>query len=214
MKVFSTSKYVVGQVYGPEGLGKLSAGGHPRHLLQADLVQPKVQTGVNDAPILDQLPVDPAQNKQQGGQQAAGQQHPADLTQTKQQGGVDQQQLPTDLVQNKQQGGIGQEQLSQAQRSQEQHTQQQVKEQFSEGAQGSGGAAQAQAESAEKADCFASFNPPTVKEYQEVCPALKQCSSHAVPKSFSCCDCVLTSCSVQRLRCYMIDPGSLVCNVA
>lgn len=173
------------EVYGPEGLGKLSAGGHPRHLLQADLVQPKVQTGVNDAPILDQLPVDPARNMQ-GGQQAAGQQHPADLAQSqqqgaldqqqhsanlaqnKQQGGLDQQQHPAGLVQNKQQGGAGQEQLRQAQRSQEQHTQQQVKEQLSEGAQGSVGAGQAQAESAEKADCFASFNPPTVKEYQEV----------------------------------------------
>ena len=45
---------LVEQVYGPDGLGKLSAGGHPRHLSQITEAQPKVQTGVNDAPTLQQ----------------------------------------------------------------------------------------------------------------------------------------------------------------
>ncbi len=73
------------------------------------------------------------------------------------------------------QGTISQDQLTQVQRSQEQHSQQQVKEQFSDGAKGTGddakgkaGEIQAQAVPIRKADCFATFNPPTVQEYQEV----------------------------------------------
>ena len=131
-------------MYGPDGLGKLSAGGHPRRLTHADQTQPKVQTGVNDAPTLDK------------------QQQPADVAQSKQQ--------PIDSAQSKQQVGASQEQSSQ------EHTQQQVRQQFSEGVQGNSVTSQAQAKSTEKADCFAVFNPPTEKEYQEVCPASTECT--------------------------------------
>ena len=130
-------------MYGPKGLGKLSAGGHPRHLAQD--YQNQQQKGVSDIPKMQQ-------------RQDA---EPVDKTSD------NQKELHTqDQVVH---GTISQDQLSQVQRSQEQHTQQQVKEQFSDGvAKGAAGGGQAEAVPIRKADCFATFNPPTVQEYQEV----------------------------------------------
>lgn len=133
------------QVYGPKGLGKLSAGGHPRHLAQDYQNQNQQQKGVHDIPKMQQ-------------RQDA---EPVDKTSDNQKELHTQDQVV--------QGTISQDQLSQVQRSQEQHTQQQVKEQFSDGvAKGGAGGAQAEAVPIRKADCFATFNPPTVQEYQEV----------------------------------------------
>lgn len=132
-------------MYGPKGLGKLSAGGHPRHLAQDYQNQNQQQKGVHDIPKMQQ-------------RQDA---EPVDNTSDNQKELHTQDQVV--------QGAISQDQLSQVQRSQEQHTQQQVKEQFSDGvAKGVAGGAQAEAVPIRKADCFATFNPPTVQEYQEV----------------------------------------------
>ncbi len=140
------------QVYGPKGLGKLSTGGHPRHLAQAQQgrLENQPQNGVNDVPHMQQHqdtePVD---------------------------GSIDNHEELHSPDQVKQ-GTISQDQLSQVQRSQEQHSQQQVKEQFSDGgAKGKAVEGQAQAVPIRKADCFATFNPPTVQEYQEVMLAAK-----------------------------------------
>ena len=97
------------QVYGPKGLGKLSAGGHPRHLAQDYQNQNQQQKGVHDIPKMQQ-------------RQDA---EPVDNTSDNQKELHTQDQVV--------QGAISQDQLSQVQRSQEQHTQQQVKEQFSDG---------------------------------------------------------------------------------
>lgn len=135
------------QVYGPKGLGKLSTGGHPRHLAQAQQgrLESQPQNGVNDVPHMQQHqdtePVDGSSDNHE-------ELHSQDQVK---------------------QGTISQDQLSQVQRSQEQHSQQQVKEQFSDGgAKGKAVEGQAQAVPIRKADCFATFNPPTVQEYQEV----------------------------------------------
>ena len=135
------------QVYGPKGLGKLSTGGHPRHLAQAQQgrLESQPQNGVNNVPHMQQ---------HQDTKPVVG--------------SIDNHEELQSQDQVKQ-GTISQDQLSQVQRSQEQHSQQQVKDQFSEGgAKGKAGEGQAQAVPIRKADCFATFNPPTVQEYQEV----------------------------------------------
>ena len=129
-------------MYGPKGLGKLSAGGHPRHLAQAQQgrLETQPQNGVNDVPHTQQhQDTEPVNGSSVNHEELHSQ----------------------DQVK---QGTFSQDQLSQVQRSQEQHSQQQVKEQFSDG----GAKGQAQAVPIRKADCFATFNPPTVQEYQEV----------------------------------------------
>lgn len=135
------------EVYGPKGLGKLSTGGHPRHLAQAQQgrLESQPQNGVNNVPHMQQhQDTKPVLGSIDNHEELQGQ----------------------DQVK---QGTISQDQLSQVQRSQEQHSQQQVKDQFSEGgAKGKAGEGQAQAVPIRKADCFATFNPPTVQEYQEV----------------------------------------------
>lgn len=150
-------------MYGPKGLGKLSAGGHPRRLAQQDQPQ-NVLTG--------------SQNESQKGTQVEPNRQPQVQQQQQQQqwdNSPDQTQTPAEVVAQDQisQGRISQDQLSQVQRSQEQHSQQQVKEQFSDGAQGAAGGA-TQAVPIRKADCFATFNPPTLEEYQEVNITLHQ----------------------------------------
>lgn len=128
------------EVYGPKGLGKLAAGGHPRHLAQAGQGQTQQK---NDVPQMQQhQDVEPTD-------------HSSDQSELHSQDQVSQ-------------GAISQEQLTQVQQSQEQHSQQQVKEQFLVGGNGKAGESQAQAVPIIKADCFATFNPPTVQEYQEV----------------------------------------------
>ena len=136
-------------MYGPKGLGKLSAGGHPRRLAQ----QGQSQHG-QDSILQNESQDEP--NRQPQAQQ---QQH----------GSPDQTQTPEQVAVQDQnsQRQVSKDQLSQTQLSQEQHSQQQVHEQFSEGAKGTA-AEGTQAVPIRKADCFAAFNPPTVEEYQEV----------------------------------------------
>ena len=149
-------------MYGPNGLGKLSAGGHPRRLAQQDQPQ-NAQTGIQDQP-------------QKGAQVEPNRQPQVQQQQQQWDNRPDETQTPAEVVAQDQisEGQISQDQLSQVKRSQEQHSQQQVKEQFSDGSQGAAGEA-AQAVPIRKADCFATFNPPSVDEYQEVAASNSAC---------------------------------------
>ena len=157
------------QVYGPQNLGKLSAGGHPRRLAQ-DQEQPQseqngVQTGSQNG--VQANPNEKHLTQQQ--QQHQHQHQQQEQQQQQQDNSPDKTQASAQVVSQNQvsQGQISKEQLSQVQHSQEQHSQAGVKEQAAGGVQGSAGQA-TQAVPIRKADCFATFNPPTVEEYQAV----------------------------------------------
>lgn len=152
-------------MYGPQNLGKLSAGGHPRRLAQ-ELEQPQneqngvqmgSQNGVQAKPNKKPL----TQQQQQQQQEQQQQQQKDNISEATQ---ASAQVFPQNQVSH---GQISKEQLSQVQHSQQQHSQGQVKEQAADGAQSTAGAV-TQAVPIRKADCFATFNPPSVEEYQEV----------------------------------------------
>ena len=148
------------QVYGPQNLGKLSAGGHPRRLAQE---QEQPQNEQNGVQMGSQNSVQAKPNQQHLTQQQQEQQ------QKQQDNSSDETQVSAQVVPQNQvsPGQISKEQLSQVQHSQEQLSQAQVKEQTVVGGQGTAGQA-TQAVPIRRADCFATFNPPTIEEYQEV----------------------------------------------
>lgn len=167
-------------MYGPKGLGKLSAGGHPRRLTQQDQpqnVQNSLQTATHKAQV--------EPNRQ------------PEVQQQQQVGSSNETRTPAQVVaQDLNQVSAEQtskDELSQAQRSQEQHSQQQVKQQFSDGAQGAAGQA-TQAVPIKKADCFATFNPPTVEEYQEVWSMFIRVLLDAFCPKRTTCSCFMADC--------------------
>ncbi|KAL3139931.1 hypothetical protein ABBQ38_004221 [Trebouxia sp. C0009 RCD-2024] len=151
------------EVYGPNDLGKLTAGGHPRKLAQQ---QPQHEQ--NGAQMGSQNGVQAKPNTKPQGQQQ--QQQPQDKN-PDEETPASAQVVPQNQVSH---GQISKEQLSQVQRSQEQHSQAAGQGGLKE--QGMGGGSQiegtadlaAQAVPIRRADCFADFNPPTVEQYQEV----------------------------------------------
>lgn len=156
-------RWLCSQVYGPNDLGKLTAGGHPRKLAQQ---QPQHEQ--NGAQMGSQNGVQAKPNTKPQGQQQ--QQQPQDKN-PDEETPASAQVVPQNQVSH---GQISKEQLSQVQRSQEQHSQAAGQGGLKE--QGMGGGSQiegtadlaAQAVPIRRADCFADFNPPTVEQYQEV----------------------------------------------
>ena len=156
------------QVYGPNNLGKLTAGGHPRRLAQQEQEQPQHEQHGAQMGSQNGAQAKPNTKPQAQQQQQQAQDKNPDDKETP----ASAQVVPQNLVSH---GQISKEQLTQVQRSQEQHSQGGggeggLKEQDKGGGaqtEGTVGLA-AQAVPIIRADCFTDFNPPTVEQYQEV----------------------------------------------
>ena len=156
------------QVYGPQGLGKLEMGGHPRRLSQ------------------EQDPALALQQAQQQSREAGQNLQQQDLPAEKE---VTQDSVGQTVIQLQQGQAVAQDRTQQQQQdvliqqgNQQQQQQQPLDEQpkvlqgqqAAQQGQQAAGRGDAKADPVthsvpiKKPDCFAAFNPPTVAEYQEV----------------------------------------------